>query len=63
LTSSQLLDNNIRAYLTRDHGKISLSDLINAMGLAGTQDLRGVEMLPYALKIIGALPSARSPSR
>ena len=50
---SQLLDNNIRAYLKRDHGKITLADLINAMGLAGTQDLRGVEVLPYALKIIG----------
>jgi acyl-homoserine lactone acylase PvdQ len=50
---SQLLDNNVRAYLKRDHGKITLADLINAMGLAGTQDLRGVEVLPYALKIIG----------
>ena len=32
---------------------MTLTDLINAMGNAGTQDLRGVEVLPYALKIIG----------
>jgi hypothetical protein len=32
---------------------MSLTDLVNAMGNAGTQDLRGVEVLPYALKIIG----------
>jgi acyl-homoserine lactone acylase PvdQ len=50
---SQLLDNNIDAYLARGHGKMSLTDLINAMGNAGTQDLRGVEVLPYALKVIG----------
>jgi hypothetical protein len=50
---SQLLDNNIQYYLKRDHGKMTLADLINAMGTAGTQDLRGVEVLPYALKIIG----------
>ena len=50
---SQLLDNNIQYYLKRDQGKMTLADLINAMGTAGTQDLRGVEVLPYALKIIG----------
>jgi len=50
---SQLLDNNIQYYLKRDGGKLTLADLINAMGTAGTQDLRGVEVLPYALKIIG----------
>ena len=50
---SQLLDNNIQYYLKQDHGKMTLADLINAMGTAGTQDLRGVEVLPYALKIIG----------
>ena len=32
---------------------MTLADLVNAMGNAGTQDLRGVEVLPYALKIIG----------
>jgi acyl-homoserine lactone acylase PvdQ len=50
---SQLLDNNINRYLAVDDGKLTLADLINAMGIAGTQDLRGVEVLPYALKIIG----------
>jgi hypothetical protein len=48
---SQLLDNNINARLA--HGKMTLADLINAMGNAGTQDLRGVEVLPTALQIIG----------
>jgi acyl-homoserine lactone acylase PvdQ len=50
---SQLLDNQLKSYLVKDHDKMTLADLINAMGLAGTQDLRGVEVLPYALKIIG----------
>jgi acyl-homoserine lactone acylase PvdQ len=50
---SQLLDDNIHAYLARGHGKMSLADLINAMGNAGTQDLRAVAVLPYALKVIG----------
>jgi acyl-homoserine lactone acylase PvdQ len=50
---SQLLDNNIQFYLKRDHNKLTLADLINAMGTAGTQDLRGVEVLPYLLKVIG----------
>ena len=50
---SQLLDNNLNDYLQRDSHKLTLADVINAMGIAGTQDLRGVEVLPYALKIIG----------
>jgi hypothetical protein len=50
---SQLLDNNIRYYLHKDHNKMTLADLVNAMGTAGTQDLRGVEVMPYLLKIIG----------
>jgi acyl-homoserine lactone acylase PvdQ len=50
---SQLLDNNIAYYMRVDHHKLTLADLINAMGIAGTQDLRGVEVLPYLLKIIG----------
>jgi hypothetical protein len=48
---SQLLDNNINHYLA--HGKMTLADLINAMGNAGTQDLRGVTVLPDALAILG----------
>ena len=50
---SQLLDNNLNHYLAVDHGKLTLADVINAMGNAGTQDLRGVGVLPYALKVIG----------
>jgi acyl-homoserine lactone acylase PvdQ len=50
---SQLLDNNINYYLGGGKNKLTLVDLINAMGNAGTQDLRGIEVLPYALKIIG----------
>jgi acyl-homoserine lactone acylase PvdQ len=50
---SQLLDHNLDYYLQRDNHKLTLSDVINAMGIAGTQDLRGVEVLPYALQIIG----------
>jgi acyl-homoserine lactone acylase PvdQ len=50
---SQLLDNNINGYLAGGRHKLSLADLINAMGNAGTQDLRGVEVLPYALQVIG----------
>jgi hypothetical protein len=50
---SQLLDDNLNHYLAVDHGKLTLADVINAMGNAGTQDLRGVGVLPYALKVIG----------
>ena len=50
---SQLLDSNLNAQLTQAGGKLNLADVINAMANAGTQDLRGVEVLPYALQIIG----------
>jgi acyl-homoserine lactone acylase PvdQ len=50
---SQLLDQNIEHYLRTTHDRMTLTDLINAMGNAGTQDLRGVEVLPYALRLIG----------
>jgi acyl-homoserine lactone acylase PvdQ len=50
---SQLLDENIDTYLHGGTHTMSLTDLINAMGNAATQDLRGVEVLPYALQIIG----------
>jgi acyl-homoserine lactone acylase PvdQ len=50
---SQLLDLGIQHYLRAGHGRMTLVDLINAMGNAGTQDLRGVEVLPYALRVIG----------
>jgi Penicillin amidase len=51
---SQLLDRNLEHYLVLTHNRITLTDLVNAMGNAGTQDLRGVEVLPYALDIIGS---------
>nr|MDQ2896564.1 penicillin acylase family protein [Actinomycetota bacterium] len=50
---SQLLDNNLNYYLRHTGGKLTLPDVVNAMGVAGTQDLRGVEVLPYALQILG----------
>jgi hypothetical protein len=50
---SQLLDRQIEHYLAFTHDHVTLVDLINAMGSAGTQDLRGVEVLPYALAVIG----------
>jgi hypothetical protein len=57
---SQLLDLGIKHYLKLGHGKLSLVDLVNAMGNAGTQDLRGVEVLPSALAVIGH-PKAPAP--
>ena len=50
---SQLLDENIEHFLRVRRGKLRLADLVDAMGNAGTQDLRGVEVLPYALQMIG----------
>ncbi|MGO9900657.1 MAG: penicillin acylase family protein [Solirubrobacteraceae bacterium] len=57
---SQLLDLGIQHYLAASHGKMTLADLVDAMGNAATQDLRGVEVLPYALEVIGH-PSGPSP--
>jgi hypothetical protein len=50
---SQLLNRAIEQYRRSTHDRITLVDLINAMGEAGTEDLRGVEVLPYALAVIG----------
>jgi acyl-homoserine lactone acylase PvdQ len=50
---SQLLNRQIDHYLHTGNHKLNLADLIDAMGNAGTQDLRGVEVLPYALKVVG----------
>ena len=57
---SQLLDLGIQHYLKLRHGKMALVDLINAMGNAGTQDLRGVEVLPYALRVLGRVKAPAS---
>jgi len=49
---SLLLDQGIHSFL--DPGrKMTLPDLVNVMGNAATQDLRGVTVLPYALQILG----------
>jgi len=50
---SQLLDNNLNYFVRHTGRKLTLPDVVNAMGLAGTQDLRGVEVLPDALRILG----------
>jgi acyl-homoserine lactone acylase PvdQ len=50
---SDLLDLNIQQSLKATDDKMTLADVINDMGNAGTQDLRGVTVLPYLLKIIG----------
>jgi acyl-homoserine lactone acylase PvdQ len=49
---SQSLDDRIQGTLARK-GKMNLTDLVNAMGDAGTVDLRGSKVLPWALKVLG----------
>ena len=49
---SDLLDNGINAFLGKGQ-KMTLPDLVNAMGTAATQDLRGVTVLPTVLAILG----------
>jgi acyl-homoserine lactone acylase PvdQ len=49
---SQLLDAGIRADLAHGH-KMTLASLVDVMGTAATQDLRGVALLPWLLKVIG----------
>ena len=46
------LDDNIRAKI-RGAGRMSLVELIDAMETAGTVDLRGTQVVPVALKVIG----------
>jgi acyl-homoserine lactone acylase PvdQ len=48
---SQLLDDRIQKY-AKD-GKVSLVELVNAMGDAATVDLRGDKVLPYMLDVVG----------
>ncbi|MDQ6745073.1 MAG: penicillin acylase family protein, partial [Actinomycetota bacterium] len=50
---SNLLDTEIQDKLRAGAGKVSLTDLVNAMGDAGTQDLRGTTVLPYLLAVLG----------
>jgi len=49
---SQSLDERLRR-ATAGTRKASLSDVVNAMGDAGTVDLRGSQVLPYVLRILG----------
>ena len=46
------LDNNIKARI-RGSRKMSLTELIDAMETAGTTDLRGTRVVPFALKVLG----------
>lgn len=50
---SQLLEDPVRDALG-DGEKLDLMDLVNVMGVAATQDLRGYRVLPYMLDVIGA---------
>src|SRR5204863_9398407 len=49
---SQSLDDRIREAIKRKH-RLQLHDLINIMEDAGTVDLRGSQVLPYLLKVLG----------
>jgi acyl-homoserine lactone acylase PvdQ len=55
---SLLLDSRIRRGI-RGSAKMSLVELIDAMEDAGTVDLRGDRVLPYALRVIGRPRDAR----
>jgi acyl-homoserine lactone acylase PvdQ len=47
-----LLHDNVLSAM-EDDGKVSMVELVQAMGLAATQDLRGVKVLPLILEAIG----------
>jgi hypothetical protein len=49
---SQLLDAGIAPFLQAGR-KMTLADLVNAMANAATQDLRGVAVLPWVLRVLG----------
>lgn len=48
----QLLEEGVQDELAND-GSVSIPDLVNAMGIAATRDLRGVAVLPHVLDVIG----------
>ena len=50
---SQLLEERLRATLAR-RGKLAITDVIDAMEGAATADLRGDQLLPWLLKVIGS---------
>lgn len=49
---SQLLEDPVRSAL-EDGKRLNLMDLVNVMGSAATQDLRGYRVLPYMLRALG----------
>jgi acyl-homoserine lactone acylase PvdQ len=49
---SQMLDREIAAR-TKDGHKLTLPELVDAMEVAGTVDLRGMTALPLALRVLG----------
>jgi acyl-homoserine lactone acylase PvdQ len=49
---SQRLERRVRAAL-RGGGRLSLKELVAIMGDAGTVDLRGQEVLPWLLRVVG----------
>jgi len=49
---SQSLDDRLRR-VTSGRRKASLADVVNAMEDAGTVDLRGSQVLPYVLRVLG----------
>lgn len=49
---SQLLEERLRATLARK-GKLAITDVVDAMAGAATADLRGDQVLPWLLKVIG----------
>jgi acyl-homoserine lactone acylase PvdQ len=49
---SQLLEERLRATVARK-GKLALTDVIDAMAGAATADLRGDQLLPWLLRVIG----------
>ncbi len=60
LYRSQPLDARIKPKIRRSR-KMSLADLVNAMGDAGTVDLRGAYVLPVVLRVLSAHPPTPKP--
>jgi acyl-homoserine lactone acylase PvdQ len=48
----ELLTDGVLAAM-QDDGKVSLTELVQAMGLGATRDLRGAKVLPFILDVIG----------
>jgi acyl-homoserine lactone acylase PvdQ len=58
---SQLLERRIDAVL-RD-GPVTIGEVVDVTQLAGTTDLRGQEVLPHALRLMGARPDGDADER